>query len=173
MNDCVKNLCLAEDGQKILSRTILKMPVLDLISLRFQNLRPFDGLKITLCKHLTAETAAFALALKQGGAEIYMAASNPKTTQEAVVAALVQYHGIHVFANADETPEEYLACMDEVLKIEPDLILDDSASILPRVYSEYPELAKKLIAPQNRPLPGSQRWNRWIVRGSSFIPPLR
>ena len=145
MNDCVKNLCLAEDGQKILSRTILKMPVLDLISLRFQNLRPFDGLKITLCKHLTAETAAFALALKQGGAEIYMAASNPKTTQEAVVAALVQYHGIHVFANADETPEEYLACMDEVLKIEPDLILDDSASILPRVYSEYPELAKKLI----------------------------
>ena len=121
------------------------MPVLDLISLRFQNLHPFEGLKISMCQHLTAETAALAVTLKQGGAEIYMAASNPRSTQEAVVAALVKYHGIHVFANADETQEEYLACMDEVLKIQPDIILDDGAAILPRVYDKYPELAGKLI----------------------------
>ena len=145
MNHCIKHPELAEEGQQILTRTILNMPVLDLISLRFQNLHPFEGLKISMCQHLTAETAALAVNLKQGGAEIYMAASNPRSTQEAVVAALVKYHGIHVFANADETQEEYLAYMDEVLKIQPDIILDDGAAILPRVYDKYPELAGKLI----------------------------
>ena len=89
MNHCIKHPELAEEGQQILNRTILNMPVLDLISLRFQNLHPFEGLKISMCQHLTAETAALAVTLKQGGAEIYMAASNPRSTQEAVVAVLV------------------------------------------------------------------------------------
>lgn len=45
MDYCIKNMDLSEEGRKILARTVLKMPVLDLISVRFQNLRPFEGLK--------------------------------------------------------------------------------------------------------------------------------
>lgn len=145
MDYCIKRMELAEEGQKILTRTILKMPVLDLIGLRFQNFRPFEGLKITMCNHLTAETAALAITLKNGGADIYMAASNPRSTQEPVVAALVKYHGIHVFANSDETQTEYLSFMDEVLRVKPDLILDDGAAILPRAYDKYPEVVRNLI----------------------------
>jgi len=145
MDYCVKRMDLAEEGNAILERTILKMPVLDIIGLRFQNYRTFDGVRIALCKHITAETACLALALKNGGADIYMAGSNPRSTQDAVAAALVKYHGVHVFANSNETPEEYRAYMDRVIQSGPDIILDDGASILPVVYDRYPELAKNLI----------------------------
>ena len=65
------------------------MPVLRLIRERFLKEKPLKGLKVAACLHVTTETANLAITLRDGGAEVYLCASNPLSTQDDVAAALV------------------------------------------------------------------------------------
>ncbi|MEY2723842.1 MAG: hypothetical protein RIR93_658, partial [Actinomycetota bacterium] len=94
----VANAALASEGKKRIEWAARNMPVLSQIKDRFAKEKPFNGIRIAACMHVTTETANLMLALKAGGAEIALCASNPLSTQDETAAALVHEYGISVFA---------------------------------------------------------------------------
>ncbi|NPB05586.1 MAG: adenosylhomocysteinase, partial [Aquificae bacterium] len=94
--------------------------------------------------HVTTETANLMITLKRGGAEVYLTASNPLSTQDDVAAALVKYYDIPVFAIRGEDRETYYRHLKEVIKREPQIVIDDGADLISTIHKEYPELAQKV-----------------------------
>ncbi|MBW1679283.1 MAG: adenosylhomocysteinase, partial [Deltaproteobacteria bacterium] len=90
MNYDIKDIKLAEKGSLRIEWANQSMPVLNLIRERFKKEKPLAGIRLSACLHITTETANLAQALKAGGAEVMLCASNPLSTQDDVTAALVQ-----------------------------------------------------------------------------------
>ena len=84
-----------------------EMPVLRLIRERLSVEKPFSGIRVAACAHVTTETANLVLTLLAGGAETVVIASNPLSTQDDVAASLVVDHGVSVFAVKGESTEKY------------------------------------------------------------------
>ena len=140
----VKDLGLASKGKLKIEWAEKQMPVLVMLRKRYSEKKQFKNLVIGAVLHVTKETAVLVKALKDSGAEIWLAASNPLSTQDDVAAALVEY-GINVFAWRGESSDEYYWCLRKVANAEPDIILDDGADMHALLHSEYPELASKLV----------------------------
>lgn len=87
----IKDAGLAEIGRQRIEWASREMPVVKTIRQRLSKERPFEGIRISGCLHITSETANLALALRDGGAEVILCASNPLSTQDDVAAALVEY----------------------------------------------------------------------------------
>src|SRR3989338_9195212 len=98
MNYDIKDLSLADKGKLRIDWSEKEMPVLRLIKQRFQKEKPLKGIKLGACLHVTAETANLMKTLRSGGAEVYLCASNPLSTQDDVAASLVKHDGIPVFS---------------------------------------------------------------------------
>ena len=111
---------------------------------RFSKERPFEGKKIALSVHLEAKTAYLCKVLAAGGAEMYVTGSNPLSTQDDVAAALV-HDGHYVFAWHGATEEEYTRHIDEVIKIGPDVIIDDGGDLVNHIHTYHPELISKVM----------------------------
>src|SRR5437016_3453949 len=103
----VKDINLAEKGQQRIDWARQSMGVLDLIRKRFAKEKPLDGLRLSACLHVTTETANLILALKEGGAQVALCASNPLSTQDDVAAALVRFHEIPTYAIKGEDNTSY------------------------------------------------------------------
>jgi adenosylhomocysteinase len=144
--DCdVKDLSLAEAGRKRIEWAEREMPVLRLIGERFREERPLEGKRIVACCHITTETANLARALKAGGIDAVLIASNPLSTQDDVAAALVVEYGIPVFAIKGESTETYNRHVRMALDHQPDLIIDDGSDVVATLVKERPELLEKII----------------------------
>ncbi len=124
----IKDITLARKGELDISWALTRMPVLALIKSEFEETKPLKSLTVGACLHVTKETAVLMLALKAAGAEIYLAGSNPLSTQDHVAAALVE-KGIHVFAWRKQSTEEYYWCIEQVIKANPVITLDDGADL--------------------------------------------
>ena len=144
-NHDVKDLNLAPLGKKRIEWAEREMPVLRLIRERFAQERPLEGMKMVACCHITTETANLARALKAGGVDAVLIASNPLSTQDDVAAALVVEYGIPVYAIKGESPETYNRHVRMALDHEPDLIIDDGSDVVATVVKERPELLSKII----------------------------
>jgi adenosylhomocysteinase len=140
----IKDPGLAEAGKLRIEWAGSDMPVVKLILERFRNEKPFKGIKISGCLHITTETANLGLALKEGGADLVLCASNPLSTQDDVTAALVEY-GIPVFAIKGEDNKTYYQHIMSALKHEPNLTVDDGADLVSTIHQEKPELLKNII----------------------------
>ena len=121
------------------------MPVLSKIRARFEKEKPFEGLRLSACSHVTKETAALCLAMQAGGADTVLVASNPLSTQDDVAAALVKYYGIPVFAVAGETVEQYKSHIREAINHHPHLIIEDGCDLVSTLHIEHPEIADNVI----------------------------
>lgn len=121
---------LAPRGEKKISWAASRMPVLALITQEFAKTRPFKSLKIGACLHLTTETANLVRCLKNGGAKIFLSASNPLSTQDEIVATLSLYDQIPVFAFRGESLSFYHQALNKVLSFKPDLLIDDGADLI-------------------------------------------
>lgn len=121
---------LAPFGEKKIKWAEQRMPVLSLIAKEFAKTKPFKNLKIGACLHVTTETANLISTLKNGGAKIYLTASNPLSTQDEVVASLTLYHQIPVFAYHGEDEKFYHQTLQKVLSFKPDLLIDDGADLI-------------------------------------------
>jgi adenosylhomocysteinase len=104
------------------------MPVLRGVGRRFAAERPFDGLVVGACLHVTAETANLARVLVAGGAEVALCAANPLSTQPDVAEALAG-DGVEVHAD----PRSYERNIDAVLERRPQVTMDDGADLALRV----------------------------------------
>ena len=141
----IKDINLAEQGKNNIEWAMKDMPVLRKIRERFLREKPFTGLKLSACVHVTKETAALCTVMKDGGADAILIASNPLSTQDDVAAALVKYWNIPVLGYAGESVEVYRDHVRQALDHQPDIIIDDGCDIVATLHAERPELAKNII----------------------------
>jgi len=142
----VKDLALAEKGQRRIEWAGSAMPVLRMIEERFAREKPLQGIRVCACLHVTSETANLMRALQAGGAEIRLCASNPLSTQDDVAAWLVKNLGIPVFAIKGEDTDTYYRHINAALDIRPNLTMDDGADTIGIIHSQRTDLAPNIIA---------------------------
>jgi adenosylhomocysteinase len=139
----IKDPSLAEEGFKQIEWAERHMPVLLGLRESYKEKRPLDGVRVGAVLHVTKETAVLMRTLKSWGAEIYLAPSNPLSTQDEVAAALVR-DGINVFAWRGMTTDEYFWAIEEVIKRRPDIVLDDGGDLHATLHDKYPNIAEKI-----------------------------
>ncbi|MFC2056077.1 adenosylhomocysteinase, partial [Chloroflexota bacterium] len=121
-----------------------EMPVVKLIKERFSREKPFRGIRIAGCLHITTETANLALALKEGGADSILCASNPLSTQDDVASALVDY-GIPTNAIKGEDEATYYKHINTTLDNKPQLTVDDGADLVTILHTKRNDLIKDVF----------------------------
>lgn len=166
----IKDIGLAEQGKNNIEWALKDMPVLQRIMARFKKEQPFKGLRLTACVHVTKETAALCIAMKEGGADAVLAASNPLSTQDDVAAGLVKYWGIPVFGYAGESSETYAKHVEEVLNHRPNIIIDDGADLVATIHSRKPELIPDIIGSTEETTTGIIRLQAMEKDGSLKFP---
>ncbi|MFH1058984.1 MAG: adenosylhomocysteinase [Pseudomonadota bacterium] len=145
MNFDVKDKGLAEKGRLRIEWAAHSMPVLKQIQERFVKEQPLKGVRLAACLHVTTETASLAATLKAGGAEVYLCASNPLSTQDDVAASLVEHFGIPTFAIKGEDNQTYYQHIKAVLDAKPQITMDDGADLVSIIHSERRELLTGII----------------------------
>lgn len=145
MNYDVKDLSLAEAGKARIEWADKDMPVLASIRKRFEQEKPFEGVRIAGCMHVTTETANLMRTFVAGGADMNLCASNPLSTQDDVAAALVKYYGTNVHAIKGEDTETYYGHIDAVIDIRPQITMDDGCDVVSRIHSERPDVIGDII----------------------------
>ena len=137
---------LAADGWKRVLWADQEMPVLREVRARFEKEKPFKGLRFSACLHVTAETANLVRALKAGGADVVLCASNPLSTQDDVAAALVKKEGMSVFAVRGEDHKTYYRHLRAALDHRPSITMDDGADLVSMLHQDYASLASGMVA---------------------------
>jgi len=140
----IKDPSLAEGGKLRIGWAAREMPVTRLIQQRFAKEKPLRGIRVSACLHITTETANLALALREGGADLVLCASNPLSTQDDVAAALVDY-GIPVNAIKGEDNETYYKHIITALEHKPQVTMDDGADLVSTLHKKYGELTGEVI----------------------------
>jgi len=166
----VKDLSLAQEGKLRIDWAGKEMPVVKLIGGRFGREKPLAGVRISACLHITTETANLAMALKEGGAEVVLCASNPLSTQDDVAAALVDY-GIPVNAIRGEDNETYYRHIITALEHKPQFTMDDGADLVSILHKDYVELAANVIGGTEETTTGVIRL-RNMARAGKLIYPI-
>jgi adenosylhomocysteinase len=140
----VKDLSLAEAGRQRIAWASREMPVIRLIRERFAREKPLKDIRISACLHITTETANLALALKDGGAQVVLCASNPLSTQDDAAAALVEY-GIPTNAIKGEDEITYYAHINTALDNAPQLSVDDGADLVTTLHTKRKDLLENVL----------------------------
>jgi len=141
----VKDISLAAEGVRRVEWAAREMPVLRSIRERFARDRTLSGLRVSGCLHITTETANLALALRDGGAEVALCASNPLSTQDEAAAALVAEYGIATYAIKGEDTETYYKHINSALDHKPHVTLDDGADLVTTIHTTRTELLESVI----------------------------
>jgi len=141
----VADLALAEEGNLRIEWAAGQMPVVAALNERFSKDKPFAGVTIAACLHVTTETANLVRALRAGGADVFLCASNPLSTQDDVAAALAG-EGVGVFAVRGEDNDQYYSHIRELLDRNPTFTVDDGADLVSTLHRERPDQAAETIA---------------------------
>ena len=130
LNCDVRSMELADLGKKRIEWANQSMPVLQIIRKEFIKNQPLKGIRIAACLHVTAETANLMIALRDGGADTVLCASNPLSTQDDVAASLVKDYGVPVFAIKGEDNDTYYSHIMAALDHKPQITMDDGADLV-------------------------------------------
>ncbi len=165
----VKDLSLAEAGKLRIEWAERTMPVLRMIRERFAKEKPLKGQVLAACLHVTTETAALVSTLAAGGADVYVCASNPLSTQDDVAAALAA-DGFHVFAIKGEDTETYYKHINACLDANPTITMDDGADLVGTVHSQRQNLAERILAGTEETTTGVIRLKSMAAKGVLLFP---
>ena len=157
----VLDTSLAADGVRRIGWAAREMPVVRRIRERFSEEQPLKGLRIAACLHVTSETANLMLALRDGGADVALCASNPLSTQDDVAAALVEEFGIPTFAIKGEDNETYYGHIRSALDQKPNITMDDGADLVAVLHSERTELLPNVVG-------GTEETTTGVIRLTSL-----
>ncbi len=141
----VKDLKLAPEGKLKIEWAGSQMPVLAIIQKRFEKEKPFKGLTIAACLHVTSETANLMIALKAGGASVILCASNPLSTQDVVAASLVKDFDIPTFAIHGEDNKSYYDHLNKALDFKPNITMDDGGDLISLLHTKRKDLLPNMI----------------------------
>jgi adenosylhomocysteinase len=164
----IKDAGLSSIGKDSIYMAESRMPALLKLRKRFAEDKPLTGIKIGACLHVTRETAVLVRTLRAGGAEVYLAGSNPLSTQDDVAAALVE-EGFNVFAWRGND-KEYYECLRSVLEAEPDILIDDGADLIVTAHSSTSSYLDKVIGAQEETTTGVHRLKSMEKKGALRIP---
>ena len=166
----VKNLDLAEGGRRRIEWAEREMPVLRSIQERFKKERPFEGIRMSACLHVTTETANLMRALQAGGADVVLTASNPLSTQDDVAACLVSHFEIPVFAIKGEDNATYYKHLNAALDHKPHLTMDDGADLVSTLHKDRPDQIKDIIGGTEETTTGVIRLRAMAADGALKFP---
>ena len=141
----IKDASLAPKGKLRIEWADNQMPVLKLIRERFSREKPFMGIRISSCLHVTTETANLVRTLKEGGADVVLCASNPLSTQDDVAASLVVDYGIPVFAIKGEDKDTYYKHLVAAIEHKPHITQDDGADLVSLLHQKYSDTYLKNV----------------------------
>jgi adenosylhomocysteinase len=164
----VADPALADQGARRIAWAERAMPVLGLLRERFALERPFDGLVVAACMHVTTETAALVRALAAGGAQVHLAASNPLSTQDDVAAALAA-EGVGVFARHGVDRQGYGGHLRAVLDARPAVVLDDGCDLVDLLH-RTPALREGVRAGIEETTTGVLRLRQMAADGALALP---
>jgi len=136
----IKDIGLAAEGKRRIEWAERDMPVLQKVRERFEKELPLKGKTLAAVLHVTAETANLVRVLKAGGANVFLSASNPLSTQDDVAAALVKEYEIPTFAIKGESKETFFRHIEALIAQKPVLTMDDGADLVSTIHKDHPEL---------------------------------
>lgn len=166
----VKDLKLAAQGKLKIEWAEREMPVLRLIRSRFRKEKPLKGVRMACCLHVTTETANLAITLKEGGADVYMCASNPLSTQDDTAASLVKHHHIPTFSIKGEDNKTYYKHILAVLKKKPQITMDDGADLVSVIHKSERSLLSNIIGGTEETTTGVIRLKAMELDGALMYP---
>ena len=152
----IKDIKLAPSGHNKINWAKEHMPVMRTIEKEFIESQPFKGQRVLICLHLEAKTAYMAQVIKSGGAEVCVCASNPLSTQDDVVAALVD-SGIRAYAVYGASDQLYNEHLENAIQFRPNLLIDDGGDVTALLHSKFKEFLPDLIG-------GNEETTTGIVR---------
>ncbi len=141
----IKDPSLAEGGRRRIEWAEREMPVLRMIRERFEKEKPLQGVRLSACLHVTAETANLMRTLQAGGADVVLTASNPLSTQDDVAAALVTHFEIPTFAIKGEDNVTYYKHLSAALDHKPHMTMDDGADLVSVLHKDRRDLLPDVI----------------------------
>ena len=165
----IKDPSLVDEGKLRIEWAGKEMPVIKLIKQRFAKEKPLQGIRVSACLHITTETANLAMALKEGGADLVLCASNPLSTQDDVAAALVDF-GIPVNAIKGEDNKTYYKHIITALEHKPQLTMDDGADLVSTLHKEHTELIHNVIGGTEETTTGVIRLRNMAKEGKLGYP---
>lgn len=166
----IRDINLAAEGKKRILWADQDMPVLRKVRDRFLKEKPFQGMRLSACLHVTAETANLVRTLKAGGARVLLCASNPLSTQDDVAAALVKHFRIPTYAINGEDNKTYYRHLRAALNHAPVITMDDGADLVSLLHKEYSRIASKMIASMEETTTGVIRLRALAKEGALKIP---
>lgn len=168
----IKDLSLKNQGKARIEWAEKDMPVLRSIKERYALEQPFKGITVSACLHVTTETANLMIALKAGGANVYLAASNPLSTQDDTAAALVAEYGIPTFAIKGEDNATYFKHLNNVLDKNPQITMDDGADLVSELHKNRQNQIASIIGGTEETTTGVIRLKAMASEGKLQFPVL-
>lgn len=165
----IKDVRLSPSGRQKIEWVKRYMPVLRSFEEEFAPQKPFEGYRMCVCCHLEAKTAYLIQVIQACGAQVAACASNPLSTQDDVVAALVD-GGADVYAIHGETAEQYEGHIRSVLATKPQFIVDDGGDVITMLHQEFPQLLTKVIGASEETTTGVLRLKAMEKAGELKIP---
>ncbi|HAW09155.1 MAG TPA: adenosylhomocysteinase, partial [Bacteroidetes bacterium] len=165
---CIKDISLANEGRKLIEWAEAHMPVLMKLREEYSKTRPFEGYTLAGSLHVTKETAVLIETFLAAGAKISWSGCNPLSTNDAVAAALVE-KGASIYAwyaNFDD----YYWCIEQTIKQNPNLVLDDGADLITTLHINHPDYAKTLIGGTEETTTGVHRLRKRGEAGELLFP---
>jgi len=170
MGHDIKDIHLAADGRRRIEWAERDMPVLRQVREQFEKEQPFAGKTLAAVLHVTAETANLMRALKAGGANVFLAASNPLSTQDDVAASLVHDHEIPTFAIKGESTETFFKHIETLIAQKPQLTMDDGADLVSTIHKDHPELLPSILGGTEETTTGVIRLRAMHKEGALKMP---
>jgi len=171
----VKDLKLAEFGNKEISLAETEMPGLMAIRSEYQSSKPLKGARIIGCLHMTIQTAVLIETLVVLGAEVRWSSCNIFSTQDHAAAAIAA-KGIPVFAWKGETEEEYWWCIEQTINgkkdWKPNLLLDDGGDLTMLLHDKYKDLLKNVKGVSEETTTGVKALNKLEKDNKLLIPAI-
>mgnify|MGYP000922621294 CR=1 FL=1 len=166
----ILDLNLAEGGRRRMDWAAREMPVLQSIEERFRKERPFEGIRMSACLHVTTETANLMRTLQAGGADIVLTASNPLSTQDDVAAALISQYEIPVFAIKGENNVTYYKHLRAALDHKPNITMDDGADLVSTLHKDHRDLLPHVLGGTEETTTGVIRLRAMAADGALHFP---
>ncbi|MBI5637989.1 MAG: adenosylhomocysteinase [Nitrospinae bacterium] len=166
----VKDMGLADKGKARIEWADQDMPVLRAVRDRWTKEQPLKGITMSACLHVTAETANLVRALKAGGADVALCASNPLSTQDDVAAALTKHYGIPVMAIKGEDNDTYYRHLEAMVMREPNVTMDDGADLVTLLHTKYVEKGKNVVVSMEETTTGVIRLRAMERDGKLMFP---
>ena len=166
----VRNVALAAEGVRRIEWADNSMPVLRTIRERFEREKPFSGLRMSACLHVTAETANLCRTLIAGGADLVLCASNPLSTQDDVAAALVAEYGVSTYAIKGEDHDTYYRHLAIACDHKPNITMDDGCDLVFMLTRDRPDDAANVIGSMEETTTGVIRLRAMEAKGELKFP---